>query len=80
MLGKTRAVTGAIPGMLGAVVFESAAEMWATRHGWCKKSYCGFKGIDSELWVQNGARRIKNGCVCVVFPLNEVTEDVGCDH
>ena len=30
LLGKTRAVAGAIPGMLGGVVFESASEVGAS--------------------------------------------------
>ena len=59
VLGEARAVAGAIPGMLGAVVFEGAAKMRATGRGGGENTYRRFKSVDSKLWAQDGARRIK---------------------
>ena len=54
-LGEAGAVAGAIPAVLGAVIFKGAAEVGAS---WCcgsEKSHCGFKGVDGELWAKDGA-------------------------
>lgn len=37
VFGEARAVAGAIPGVLGFVVFEGATEVWTSRCGGCKK-------------------------------------------
>ena len=63
VLGETRAVAGAIPRMLGAVVFEGAAEVRTSGCGGREKAYRRFKSVDSKLWAQNGARWLENGGV-----------------
>ena len=59
LFGETRAVTGAIPRMLGAVVFEGAAEVRTSGCGGSENAYRRFKGVDSKLWAQDGARWIE---------------------
>ena len=51
--------------MLGAVIFEGAAEMRATGRGGGEKPYHRIKGVDGKLWTQNGARGIENGGIWV---------------
>lgn len=51
VFGEAGAVAGAIPRMLGAVVFEGAAEVWASWRSWGEETYRRFKGIDGELWA-----------------------------
>ena len=65
VFSKARAVTRAIPRMLGTVVFQGAAEMRTSGSGWREKAYRRFKSVDSKLWAQNGARWIENGGVGV---------------
>ena len=57
--GEARAVAGAIPRMLGTVVFEGAAEVRTSGCGGREKTYRRFKSIDGKLWVQDGARWIE---------------------
>ena len=59
VLGEARAVAGAIPRMLGAVVFEGAAEVRTSGRGGREKAYRRFKSVDSKLWAHDGARWVK---------------------
>lgn len=59
VFSKARAVTRAIPGMLGTVVFEGASEVWASGRGGRENAYCRFKSVDGKLWAQDGARGIE---------------------
>ena len=77
---KAGAVAGAIPGVLGAVVFEGTAEVRASGCGGGEKSHYRIKGVDGKLWAQDGARGIENSGVRIVFPSHKVTENVGGDH
>ena len=45
--------------MLGAVVFEGAAEVRTSGCGGSENAYRRFKGVDSKLWAQDGARGIE---------------------
>jgi len=80
VLGKARAVAGTIPGVLGYIVFESATEVWTSGCGRCEKSDSRLKSVDDKLWAHDGARGIENGGMGIIFPSDEVAEDVGCDH
>ena len=80
VLGEARAVAGAIPRMLSAVVFEGAAEVRTSGCGGREKAYRRFKGVDSKLWAQDGARGIENGGVWIVFAFHKVAENIGGDH
>ena len=53
VLGETGAVARAIPGMLGAVVFEGTTEVRASGDGGSQKSHDGFKGVNGKLWAQH---------------------------
>ena len=66
--------------MLGAVVFEGAAEVWATGRGGRENTYRRFKSIDSKLWMQNGARGIENGSIWILFSPYEIAEKICGDH
>ena len=59
VLGEARAVAGAIPRMLGTVVFEGAAKVRASGCGGRENTYRRFQGVDGKLWVQDGARGVK---------------------
>ena len=80
VFSKARAVAGAIPRMLGAVVFEGAAEVRTSGRGGRENTYRRFKSIDGKLWAQDGARWIENGGVWIVFALHKVAENIGGDH
>ena len=49
LLGEARAMAGAIPCVLGTVVFEGASKVGTAGSGGGNKSYGGFKGIDRKL-------------------------------
>ena len=49
VLGEARAVAGAIPRVLGFVVFERATEVRASWRGGGENSYRRFKSIDGKL-------------------------------
>ena len=66
--------------MLGAVVFEGAAEVRTSGCGGREKAYRRFKGVDSKLWAQDGARGIENSSIAVGFFLHELAKNVGGDH
>ena len=51
-LSKPRAVAGAIPRVLGGIVFEGATQMGAARSSGGEESQGGFKGVDGELWAE----------------------------
>ena len=59
VLGETRAMAGAIPRVFGFIVFEGAAEVWASGCGGGKNTYRRFKSVDGKLWAQDGARGIE---------------------
>lgn len=65
VFSKARAVTRAIPRMLGAIVFEGASEVWTSGCGGRENAYRRFKSVDGKLWAQDGARWIENGGVWV---------------
>ena len=48
-LREARAVTRAVPRMLGAVVFQRTSKMRATRHGRCEQSYHRLYRIERKL-------------------------------
>lgn len=54
LLAEARAVARAIPGMLGGVIFEGAAQVRATGHGGSEKPCKRFQGVEGKLWVQDG--------------------------
>ena len=80
VFSKARAVTRAIPGMLGAVVFEGAAEVRTSGCGGSENAYRRFKGVDSKLWAHDSARWIENGFVGIHLALHEVAEKFGSNH
>ena len=51
VLAKARAVAGAIPSVLYAIVFEGAAEMGTSGCGGSENSYRRFKGVNGKLWA-----------------------------
>ena len=55
VFGEARAVAGAIPRMLGFIVFECATKVWTSWRGGCNKTYGGFKSIYGKLWAKDGA-------------------------
>ena len=75
---KARAVAGAIPGVLGFVVFESATEVRTSRRGGCQKPDGRLKSIYGKLWAQGSARggenrRRRSARRCFCFPLMHQT-------
>ena len=80
VFGETRAVAGAIPRVLGFVVFESATEVWTSRRGGRQKSDGRFKSIEGKLRMKNRARGIENGGIGIGFPSDKVAENVCGGH
>ena len=80
LFGETRAVAGAIPRMLGAVVFEGAAEVWASGCSGGEESDYRIKSVDGKLRAQESARGIEKVSVWIGLPTNKVAKKIGCDH
>ena len=80
LLGETRAVARAIPGVLGFVVFERATEVWASRCSGRQKSNGRLKSVYSKLWMKKRARGIENGSIRIGFSYDKVAENIGGNH
>ena len=68
VLREARAVTRAVPRMLGGIIFQGAPEVRASRCGECQESDGCFKEIYCELWVQNTTRRREYVSVRITLP------------
>ena len=80
VFGEARAVAGAIPSMLGFVVFEGATEVRTSWCGGCQKPDGRLKSVEGKLWTKNRARGIENGGIRIGFSSDKVAENVGGDH
>ena len=80
VLGEARAVAGAVPSMLGAVVFEGATEMRTSGRGGGKKSYRRVKGVYGKLRAQKGTGGIEQFGARVAFFTHKIAEKVCGDH
>ena len=57
LFGKSGAVTGTVPRMLGSVIFERTAKVWATRSSRRKDADQRLENIDKKLRSQHTSAR-----------------------
>ena len=74
VFGKAGAVAGAVPCVLGRIIFECTSEVRTAWHGRGNQSYGSLKSVQQKLRAQYATGRGKYGCIRVIFAAYKVAE------